>query len=109
MKRAAADGGDGFVQKAEQAPDDARLPLSPEAQEDEIVPGQDRVLDLRDHRLFIPDDARENLFSSLYLPQEVFADLVLDRFGAIPRALEFLESSGFLQRPYLALVWGPFL
>ena len=60
---AAGDDGRLFVEQVDQAARDARLGLAALAEEDDVLPGEDGVLDLRDDRLFVADDAGEELFA----------------------------------------------
>ena len=56
---AAIDHRDLVVQQRDQGADQAALRLPTLAQEDDILPGEDRVLDLRDDRPVISDDSRK--------------------------------------------------
>ena len=46
-----------FIQQRGQHADDARLGLPAQSEQDEIVPRENRVDDLRNHRIFVADDA----------------------------------------------------
>ena len=56
---------------------DARLRLSAQAEEDEIVPGEDGVDELRQHAVLVSDDALEERPVARETLEEIFAQLVL--------------------------------
>ena len=67
--------------RIEQPDEQARHPglgLAALAEEDEVLAGQDRVLDGRDDRLLVADDAREDLRRPREASQEVGPQLLLD-------------------------------
>ena len=61
---------------------DAALGLTPKAQQDEVVPGQQRVDDLGEDGVLIADDAGEQRLAGAQPGQEVAPDLFPD--GAAP-------------------------
>ena len=69
---------DPFVQQRNQHADQPRLGLPAQSQQDEIVARQNRVDDLRDHRLLETDDAREERLALLQFAQQILAQLILD-------------------------------
>ena len=77
----AGDHRDLFVEQIDQAAEDAALRLTAQAEQDEVVPRQDRVHELRDDRLVVSDDAGKQPIAGVELPHEVVADLLLHRPG----------------------------
>ncbi len=75
------------IEQADEEPRHPRLGLAALAQEDEVVARQDRVLDRRDDRILVADDAGEDLSACREPGQEIGAQLVLD--GARPPARGF--------------------
>ena len=80
---------------------DARLRLPAQAEQNEVVPRQQRVDDLRHHRVFVADDAGEQRAALTEAVEQVLAHLVLHRAeraigNAVRRALESAE--GFWMR-----------
>ena len=67
------------VEQIDQAAQDAALGLAAQSEQDEVVPREDGVDELRDDRLVVADDAREQLLARLQLADQVVADLLLDR------------------------------
>ena len=76
-----------FVQQIDQAAQDAALRLTAQAEQDEVVPRQDRVHELRDDRLVVSDDAGKQPIAGVELPHEVVADFLLHRTGPGARLL----------------------
>jgi len=76
-----APGDDGhlLVEQLDQAAQDPALRLAAEAEQDEIVSGQNRVDELGDDRLVVPDDAGKERLAPLQLANQVVADLLPDR------------------------------
>ena len=58
--------------------DDARLRLAALAEEDHVVAGEQRVRELRQHGVFVADDAVDERFARRQLAHRVRADLFLD-------------------------------
>ena len=89
---------DRLVQQVGERAQDAALRLAAQAEQDEVVAGQDRVDDLRHDGLVVADDAGEQGF---LLPQpgdEVFADFVFDvtpgEAASLDSRTEFGEGRG---------------
>ena len=78
VELATADDRQPRVEQADQQPRHPGLGLAALAEEDEVVTGQDRVLDRRDDRLLVADDAREDLRPDGQPLEEVGAKLLLD-------------------------------
>ncbi len=72
------------VEQIDQRAEDAALGLTAQAEQDEVVPRQDRVDDLRHDRLVVADDAREERRTRLQAIDQVPADFVLHRASAQP-------------------------
>ena len=67
----------GLVQERRQGPENPRLRLTAQAEQDEIVPGQNRVDDLRDDGLFVANDPRKQWFPLTELGDQILAHFVL--------------------------------
>ena len=80
-----------MVEQADEQPRDPRLGLASLTEEDEVVAGEDRILDGGDHRILVSDDAREDLTARREPRQEVGAKLFLDRARAPAGGLEGAE------------------
>ncbi len=83
MKRIVADFaarhvGQVFIQKPGQHPDDAGLGLAAQTQQDEIVPRQHGVNDLRHHGIFVAHNAREQVLAALQLADQILPQLAFD-------------------------------
>jgi hypothetical protein len=76
---AAGDDRHRLVEKADERAQDARLRLTAQAEQDEVVSRQDRVDDLRHDRLLIADHAGEERAAAGEAREQVLAHLVLDR------------------------------
>ena len=90
---AAGHDGDLIVEQTDQAAQDPALRLAAQAQQNEIVPRQDRVDELRHDRVVVADDAGEEPLASLQLANEVVADFLFDRSrraAALPQLAEGL-------------------
>ena len=74
---ASGDIGNFRFEEIHQAAQDAALGLSAQAQQDEVVPRQDGVGDLRQHRLFVAADAGKERLARFQLAQQVAAHLIL--------------------------------
>ncbi len=84
---AAGDHGGSFVQEICQRAQDAALGLPAQAQQDEVVPGQDGVDDLRSHAVLVAHDAGKELLSPLQLRQQVLPHFLLHRAAGLLRAV----------------------
>ena len=93
------------IQELHELPVDPALRLAAEAQEDEVVPGEDGVHQLRNHRLVITHDAGEQASATLKPPGKVLSKLVFHRQGPEVGGLEFTEcrrsGSGHLGKTLL--------
>ena len=69
-------------------PEEARLGLPAQAEQDEIVAREQRVLDLRHDRVLVAHDAVEGVLAGAPEPHEVAPHLVLDGARAVPRGLQ---------------------
>src|SRR5262245_33687532 len=72
------------VEQLDQESRHAGLGLAALAQEDDVLAGQDRVLDLRQDALLVPDDAGEERVARPEPRDQVVSQLLLDRLRLIP-------------------------
>ena len=75
--------GDGLVQQIDHTADEPRFGLPPLAQQNDILPGQDGVFQLGNHRLLKADDAGEDDFFGADFGDEVMADFLADGPGLV--------------------------
>ena len=61
------------------------------AEQDHVLAGEDRVLDLRDHRVVVPADAAEQLLVVAELADQVATELSPDRQDAVFRATQLAD------------------
>ena len=71
--------GNRVIEKFGQRAKDAALRLAAQAEQDEVVPGQNRVDDLRDDGVFVSDDAGKERGLRAEPCDQVLPDLVLHR------------------------------
>ena len=83
-----------LVEQVDQAARQAGLGLAALAEEDDVLPGEDRVLDLRDDGLVVADDAREELIAPAHPGDQIGAHLFADRAGLVSGVTEFAEGGG---------------
>ena len=76
---AIGDFGDIVVQQVDHAPDQPRLCLPTLSQQDDVLPGEDGVFQLRDDGLLKAYNAGEDQLLCPYLGDQVFANLMADR------------------------------
>ncbi len=72
-----------LVEQIHQTARDARLRLAALAQQHDVLPGENRVLDLRNDTILVADDAGEQLLIRANLADQVLAHLLLDGLDAI--------------------------
>ena len=89
---ASGNDGDVLVEEIDETAKDATLRLSTESEQDEVVSRQNRVHQLGNNRVFVPDHAREQPLTSLQLAHEIVANLVLDGLGLRTVALTQLAE-----------------
>ena len=80
---ASRDDGDPLVEQVDHGADQASLRLASLAEEDDVVLGEDRVLDLGYDGVVVADDAGEEVFALLDLGDEVAAELLLHRGATV--------------------------
>ena len=85
MDFASCDVGRLRIEQASKCPQDSTLCLATQAQQNEIVAGEDRVHQLWDHGIVIADDARKYRAVSLQASDQIFAQFVLN--STIPETL----------------------
>jgi hypothetical protein len=73
-----------FVQQRDQGAHQSGLALPPLAEQDQVVPGQQRRLQLRQHGLIEADDAREGDLVGTQAGQQVGAQLLLGGPRVVP-------------------------
>ncbi len=88
---AAGDDGQGRIEQVGEAAQEPALGLAAQAEQDHVVPRQDRVRDLGDDRFVVAEDAREEGLARFELADQVPAHLLfhVDRLRA--RLLELSE------------------
>src|SRR5262249_13802403 len=94
VQRAALDRRDPFVEEAGQRAQQAGLGLGSEPEQDEVVPREERVDDLRLDGQLVADDAREQRLPGPQPRDEVGAQLVLDGAGAMAGGPKLAEGAG---------------
>ena len=98
----AGDDRDGVVEQVDELAEHPRLGLAAQAEEEHVVLGEDRVADLRDHRLFVAEDAGKQRLARLELGDQVAPHLVLDRLDPIPARLQLAQGPGPVLRHHCA-------
>ncbi len=97
---APGDVGQALVEQGGESAQDAAFCLSAQAKQDEVLPREDRIHNLRNDGVFIADDSRKDGFAGLQARDQVAPHLVLDGAGAEQRFREdgagtqFPESKG---------------
>ena len=86
MNLAAGDDRNRLVEEVDERPQNPALGLPAQTEQDEIVPGEHRVDDLRHHRVVEADDAGEERRPRAEPVDQVAADLVLDAAARKPPA-----------------------
>jgi hypothetical protein len=77
----------GFIQQTGQLPDETRFRLPAQAEEDEVVAGEDGIDHLRHHGVFVTQDAGKQRFTPLDFAHQIVSKFVFDgsigemRFG----------------------------
>ena len=82
---------DFFVQQAFEVADQARLGLSPLAQENHVVTRQDRVFELRDDGVVVSDDILKHRAAGFHLLDEILAQLRPYRQNLVAGFLKLLQ------------------
>ena len=88
-----------LVEQVDQAARDARLRLAALAEQDDVLAGEDRVLELRDDGLLVADDAGEHLFAVAHLAHQVAAHLLLDGEHVVAALAKLADGCGFCTLP----------
>jgi hypothetical protein len=83
-----------FVEQVDQAAKNPALGLAAQAEQDEIVPRQNRVHQLRDDGLLVADDPWKERLAGLQLPNEIVPHLLLDGSQACAGLLTQSPGSG---------------
>ena len=82
------------IQQSRQLPQNPALRLPPQAQQDEVVTGQNRVRQLRNDRIVVAPDAGEERLAGLEFGDQALAQFVLDRTRAVAGGLKGAEGGG---------------
>jgi hypothetical protein len=90
-----------LVQEVDQVPDQPGLGLSPLAEEDQVVPGQQAPLQPGNDRVVEADDAGEQLLAPAHPVEEVLPELLLHRPIAEPGGPEMTEGGRAVHEPTL--------
>ena len=93
VELAAVDGRQPRIEETDEQPCHPGLGLAALAEEDQVVPGEDRVLDRRHDRVLVADDAGEHLRPRGQAGEEVGPQLVLDGPRAPARGAEVARGS----------------
>src|SRR5262245_27908019 len=88
---AATEHGDRLVEQADEESRDAGLRLAALAEEDDVLAAEDGVLDLRDDRLVVADDAGQERSTAPELRDEIVAQLLLDRLASPTTRLQLAD------------------
>ena len=80
-----------LVEQVGEGPDDPRLRLAPLAEEDDVVPGEEGVLQLRKDGLLVAEDPRHERFAGGDAGGGVAPDLLLHRHGLPARLLQLTQ------------------
>ena len=88
----------GIVEQVNQLAEHARLGLAPQAQEEHVVLGEDRVTDLGDDGLFIAQDIGKQRLARLELGDQVSPHFVFDRLDSIAAFFELAQGPGPILR-----------
>jgi len=81
------------VEQRGEAADDPALRLASLAEENHVVSGEDRVLDVGDHRIVVADDAGKDAFLPPESCEEVAPHLLADRQHPVSRNLELTQRA----------------
>ena len=90
----AGDDRHGVVEQVDELAQHPRLGLAAQAQEEHVVPREDRVLDLGDDGLFVAQDVGKKRLAGPELADQVAPHLVLDRLDPIPACPQFPQRPG---------------
>ncbi len=85
-----------LVEQVHERADQPGLGLPALAQEDDVLTGQDRVLQVREDRVLVADDAREVLLALLDARDQVLAHLLLHAQHPVAGCAQFTDRPGLL-------------
>ena len=97
MNLAAGDDRDLLVEQIDHAAEDAALRLTAKTEQNEVVPRQDGIDQLRHDRLVVADDPREQGLAGSQFANEIVPDFLLDRLR---------ERAGLPAQVAEGLSWG---
>ncbi len=103
---AALDNGHVLVEQVDQRPGDACLGLAPLAQEDDVLPGEDRVLNLGNDGILIANDAGKQLLTAADHANEVPAHLLIDGLDGVTGGSELTDGGCWYGHVALLSGWG---
>ncbi len=89
----AGDDRNSLVEQFGELANDAALCLSAQAEQDDVVPRQNGVDELRNDRFVVTDNARKKFLAGAQFFDQIEAQFVFDREGLIPGRPEFAKSS----------------
>ena len=84
-----------LVEEVDERPDDARLGLAALTQEDDVLSGEDGVLQLRDDRILIAEDPRQDVLLLLDPLDQVAPHLLFDGRHLIPGIAQVTDRLRF--------------
>src|SRR5262249_3012684 len=93
------------VEKIHHEASDLGLGLAALAEEDDVLSGKERVLDLGENGVFVTDDAGEERRACLETRDQVVPELLLDRFARVPARAQLADRAGLGHAH--TMPWGP--
>ncbi|MCG3120720.1 MAG: hypothetical protein ALAOOOJD_03548 [bacterium] len=82
-----------LIQQARQHAQNAALRLAAQAEQDEIMPRQNGVAQLRNHRIFITDDAGKQRLAAADFANEIVAHFVFHGDDTVTRSAQFTDGA----------------
>jgi hypothetical protein len=84
------------VEEGDEHAEQARLRLAAQPEEQQVVPGQDRVVERGQHGPLVAVDAGEGALAALDGAAQIRAELVLHAAGRVAARLQLTEGLGFV-------------
>src|SRR5262249_7691571 len=107
VELAAGDCRDLGIEQADEHPEEARLGLAAQAEEEQVVAREDRVVERGQHGALVAVDAREGILAALDGAAQVLSKLVLDAARRVAAGLQLTEGLGSLLRQGVPFVARP--